>query len=185
MLPSRDDALALLRTHTKNENLIKHMLAVEAATRAYAIKLDENPDLFGLTGLLHDMDYEKHPTPEEHPLVAVGILDDLGYPEEMLQAIKAHAPYLGVPHESVLDKTLFACDELTGFIVAVALIRPSKSLSDLKISSVTKKMKQSGFARGVSREDIHTGAEELGQSLNDHIGFVIDAMRGISDDLGL
>ena len=184
-LPDRQEAFDLLCEHTENPNLIKHMVAVEGALRAYAEKFGEDPNLWGLTGLLHDFDYEKHPTPEEHPMFGIGILTERGYPNEMLHAIKAHAPYLGVPRESVLDKTLFACDELTGFIVAVTLMRPSKSLSDLKVSSVTKKMKQAGFARGVSREDIRTGAEVLEIPLDDHIAFVIDAMRGISDDLGL
>ena len=153
--------------------------------RAYAEKYGEDPDLWGLTGLLHDFDYEKHPTPAEHPMVGIGILTELGYPEEILHAIKGHAPYLGVPRESRLDKALFACDELSGFIVAVTLMRPSKSLADLKVSSVKKKMKQAGFARAVSREDITVGAEELGVPLDEHIAFLIEAMRTISDDLGL
>ena len=134
-LPDRQEAYDLLCEYTKNPNLIKHMLAVEAAMRAYAIRFGENTDLWGLTGLLHDFDYEKHPNPEEHPMVGIGILTEKGYPEEMLQAIKAHAPYLGVPRHTMLDKALVACDELTGFIVVVALIRLSKSLSDLKASS--------------------------------------------------
>lgn len=181
----RSDAFDLLQRHTQNENLIKHMLAVEAALIAYARKFDEDENLWGITGLLHDFDYEKHPTPDEHPKVGIGILGELGYPEALLHAIKAHAPYLGVPRESLLDKTLFACDELTGFVVAVALIRPSKSLSDLKVSSVTKKLNQAGFARAVSRSDIQQGAEELGVEFNDHIAFVIDAMKKISDRLDL
>lgn len=181
----RQAAYDLLCEHTENENLIKHMLAVEAAMRAYAEKYGEDADLWGITGLLHDFDYEKHPTPEEHPMVGIGILTELGYPEEMLHAIKGHAPYLGVPRESLLDRALFACDELTGFIVAVTFMRPSKSLSDLKVSSVKKKMKQAGFARAVSRDDIRMGAEELGVDLDDHIAFVIDAMRRIAPQLGL
>ena len=181
----RSDAFDLLQRHTQNENLIKHMLAVEAALIAYARKFDEDENLWGITGLLHDFDYEKHPTPDEHPMVGIGILEEIGYPEALLHAIKAHAPYLGVARESLLDKTLFACDELTGFIVAVALMRPSKSVSDLKVSSVTKKLKQAGFARAVSRSDIQQGAEELGVELNGHIAFVIDAMKKISDRLGL
>lgn len=184
-LPIRQGAYDLLCEHTENANLIKHMLAVEATLRAYAEKLGEDQDLWGITGLLHDFDYEKHPTPEEHPMFGIGILTEKGYPEEMLHAIKAHAPYLGVPRESQLDITLFACDELSGFIVAVALMRPSKSLADLKVSSVKKKMKTAGFARAISRQDIQTGADELGISLENHIAFVIDAMRGISDELAL
>ena len=182
---SRAAAFELLKTHTQNENLIKHMLAVEAALIAYARKFGEDELLWGITGLLHDFDYEKHPTSEEHPMAGIGILEDLNYPTALLHAIKAHAPYLGVPRESLLDKALFASDELTGFIVAVALMRPSRSLADLKVSSVTKKLKQTGFARGVNREDIATGAEEIGVPLNDHIAFVIDAMKEISNDLGL
>jgi putative nucleotidyltransferase with HDIG domain len=184
-LPDRQEAFDLLCEHTENPNLVKHMLAVEAVLRAHAEKVSEDPDLWGLTGLLHDFDYEKHPSPEEHPMFGIGILTELGYPEEMLHAIKAHAPYLGVPRESPLDKALFACDELSGFIVAVALMRPSKSLADLKVSSVKKKMKSAGFARAVSREDIQTGADELGISLEDHIAFVIEAMKSISNELGL
>ena len=170
---NRSDAFELLRTHTQNENLVKHMLAVEAALRAYALKFEEDETLWGITGLLHDFDYEKHPTPDEHPEVGIEILEGLGYPEALLHAIRAHAPYLGVPRDSLLDRTLFACDELAGFIVAVALMRPSKSLTDLNVSSVTKKLKQAGFARAVSRDDIRVGAEELGIDLNDHIAFVI------------
>ena len=182
---NRDDAFALLTEHTENINLIKHMLAVEAAMRAYARKFGRDENLWGITGLLHDFDYEKHPTPEEHPMFGVAILEEKGYPEAMIHAIKAHAPYLGVPRESLLDKALFAVDELTGFIVAVTLMQPTKKLADLKVSSVRKKIKQKGFARNVSREDIIVGAEELGIELDDHIAFVRDAMNDISDDLGL
>ena len=182
---NRDDAFALLTEHTENINLSKHMLAVEAAMRAYARKFGRDENLWGITGLLHDFDYEKHPTPEEHPMFGVAILEEKGYPEAMIHAIKAHAPYLGVPRESLLDKALFAVDELTGFIVAVTLMQPTKKLADLKVSSVLKKIKQKGFARNVSREDIIVGAEELGIELADHIAFVRDAMNNISDDLGL
>jgi putative nucleotidyltransferase with HDIG domain len=184
-LPSRDEAFQLLCDHTRNPNLIKHMLAVEAAMRAYARRFGQNEDLWGITGLLHDFDYEKHPTPEEHPMFGVRILEEKGYPEEMIHAIKAHATYLGVPRESLLDKALFAVDELTGFIVAVTLMQPSRKLADLKVSSVRKKLKQKGFARTVSREDIQTGVEELGIPREEHIAFVIEAMAGIADDLGL
>ncbi len=184
-LPSRHAAFNLLCEHTENPNLIKHMLAVEVCMRAYAVKSDADPDLWGITGLLHDFDYEKHPTPDEHPMFGIAILTELGYPEEMIHAIKGHAPYLGVARESPLDKALFACDELSGFIVAVTLMRPSKSLSDLKVSSVKKKMKQAGFARGVSREAIRTGADELEIPIEDHIAFCINAMQSVSDALGL
>lgn len=184
-LPSRDDALKLLHEHTDNPNLIKHMLAVEAAMGAYACKFSEDEDLWRITGLIHDFDYEKHPSPEEHPMVGIGILQEAGWPVEVLNAIKGHAPYLGVARESLLDKALFAVDELTGFLVAVALTRPSKKLADVAVSSVKKKMKQSGFARNVSRDDIRLGAEELGVDLDEHIAFVAAAMCGISEDLGL
>ena len=182
---NRDDAMALLKAHTKSGNLIKHMLAVEAAMRAYARKFGEEEDLWGITGLLHDFDYEKHPTPEEHPMFGVRILKEKGYPEEMIHAVKAHATYLGVLRDSLLDKALFAVDELTGFIVAVVLMQPTRKLTDLKISSVLKKMKQKGFARNVSRGDIRTGAGELGIPLEEHVAFVTEAMADISDDLGL
>ena len=184
-LPTRDEALNLLRTHTENENLIKHMLAVEAAMRAWARKLGENEELWGLTGLLHDFDYEQHPTPEEHPMFGIRILQEKRFPEEMIHAIEAHANYLGIPRTSNLDKALFAVDELTGFIVAVTLMQPTRKLADLKVSSVRKKMKQKGFARNVNREDIEGGAAKMDISLNDHIAFVADAMQGISDELGL
>ena len=182
---NHDDAFALLTTHTKNPNLIKHMLAVEAAMRAHARKFGEDEELWGMTGLLHDFDYEKYPSPEEHPMFGVAILQEQGYPETLIHAIKAHAPYLGVPRESLLDKALFAVDELTGFIVAVTLMQPTKKLADLKVSSVRKKMKQKGFARNVSRDDIQMGAEELDMPLEDHIAFVRDAMNEIADELGL
>ena len=184
-IPSRDEAFQLLCEHTRNPNLIKHMLAVEAAMRAYARSFGQDEDLWGITGLLHDFDYEKHPDPEEHPMVGVGILTEKGYPPEVLHAIKSHATYLGVPRDSLLDKALFAVDELTGFIVAVTLMQPSRKLADLKTSSVRRKLKQKGFARAVSREDIHAGATELGVDMDDHIAFVRDAMAGIARELGL
>ena len=184
-LPNRDEAFQLLCEHTRNPNLIKHMLAVEAAMRAYARSFGQDEDLWGITGLLHDFDYEKHPDPEEHPMVGVGILSDKGYPPEVLHAIKSHATYLSVPRNSLLDKALFAVDELTGFIVAVTLMQPSRKLADLKTSSVRRKLKQKGFARAVSREDIHTGALELGVDMDEHIAFVRDAMAGIAQELGL
>ena len=183
--PSREEAFDLLRAHTENGNLIKHMLAVEAAMRAYARKYSEDEHLWGITGLLHDFDYEKHPTAEEHPMFGVRILEEQGYPEPLIHAIKAHAPYLGVARAELLDRALFAVDELTGFIVAVTLMQPSRKLADLKVSSVMKKMKQKGFARNVNRDDIVTGAEELGVPLEEHVAFVAQAMADISDDLGL
>lgn len=182
---NRDDAMALLREYTKNENLIKHMLAVEAAMRAYARKYGEDEEMWGITGLLHDFDYERWPSLEDHPLKGAEILQDKGYPEEVIYAIKSHNTLLGLPRKSLMDKTLFAVDELTGFITAVALVRPSKSLKEVEVKSVQKRMKDKAFARGVNREDIIQGAAELGVDLDEHIAFVIEAMRGIAKELGL
>jgi putative nucleotidyltransferase with HDIG domain len=184
-LPDREEAMALLREHTQNENLVKHMLAVEGCMRAHARRLGEDEDLWGITGLLHDFDYENHPTPEEHPMFGVRIMEERGYPEEMIHAVKAHAVYLEVARESPLDKALFAVDELTGFVVAVALMQPSRKLADLKVKSVLKKMKQKGFARNVNRDDIRTGADELEMPLEEHVAFVVEAMTQIADELGL
>jgi len=179
----RDQALKLLREYIKNENLVKHGLAVEAAMRAYAQRFGEDEELWGITGLLHDFDYEKYP--EEHPLRGAAILEERGYPEELIHAIKAHADSTGVLRESLLDKTLFAVDELTGLIVATALVQPGRSLGEVKVKSVRKKMKDRSFARGVSREEIARGAEELGVELDEHIGVVLQAMQGIAAELGL
>jgi len=179
----RDQALKLLREYTKNENLVKHGLAVEAAMRAYARRFGEDEELWGITGLLHDFDYEKYP--EEHPLKGAKVLEELGYPEEVVHAIKAHSDSTRVPRESLLDKTLFAVDELTGLIVATALVQPGRSLAEVKVKSVRKKMKDRSFARGVSREDIVKGAEELGVELDEHIGMVLEAMQEIAAALGL
>lgn len=179
----REEALRLLREYTKNENLIKHGLAVEAAMRAYARRFGEDEELWAITGLLHDFDYERFP--EEHPLRGAAILEERGYPEEVVYAIKAHADHTGLERKSLLDKALFAVDELTGMIVAVALVRPSKKLAEVTVSSVKKKMKDRSFARGVNREDIVRGAAELGVELDEHIGVVLEAMQGIADELGL
>lgn len=189
MVPSREQALATMHEYTENPNLRRHMYAVEAAMRAYARKLGEDESLWGVTGLLHDFDYERWPNDEhkaddEHPTTGVAILRERGYPEEMLRAILGHADYTGVPRESRMAKTLFAVDELTGLITACALVRPN-GLEDLKVKSVTKKMKDSSFARGVNREDVRRGAEELGVDFAEHVQLVIDAMRGIQDELGL
>lgn len=186
---NRDDALALMHEYTKNENLRRHMYAVEAAMRAYARKHGEDEELWGVTGLLHDFDYERWPNDErraddKHPSNGVGILREKGYPEEMLQAILGHCEYTGVPRESLMAKTLFAVDELTGLLTACALVRPT-GISDLKVKSVKKKLKDASFARGVKREDVNKGAEELGVELSDHIQRVIGAMREIQDELGL
>ncbi len=186
---SRDDALALMREYTENENLRRHMYAVEAAMRAYARKLGEDEELWGITGLLHDFDYERWPNPEhrpdqEHPTTGVAILREKGYPEELCRAILGHAEYTGVPRDSLLAKALYAVDELTGFITACALVRPN-GISDLRVKSVKKKLKDAAFARGVSRDEIQKGAAELGVDPDEHIQLVIDAMREIEDELGL
>jgi putative nucleotidyltransferase with HDIG domain len=189
-LPSRDDALALVHEYTASESLRAHMLSVEAAMRAYAARFGEDPERWGLTGLLHDFDYERfpnnaHSATEEHPAQGVRILREHGYPEDMLQAILGHATYCGVSRETTMAKALFAVDELTGLITASALVRPSKSVLDLDGRSVRKKMKDKGFARGVSREDVLQGASELGVELDEHIQFVIEAMRPVADSIGL
>jgi putative nucleotidyltransferase with HDIG domain len=189
-IPARADALALLHEYTASDSLRKHMLAVEAAMRAYAAKWSEDADRWGLAGLMHDFDYEKwpnasHAADAEHPAEGVRLLRSRGYPEDVLQAILGHATYTGVKRESRMAKALFAVDELTGLITAAALVRPSKSVLDLEASSVKKKMKDKAFARGVSREDVTSGAEEIGVPLDDHITFVIGAMRGVAPSLGL
>lgn len=181
---TRDEALALQAEWVSNDNLRKHMLAVATCCRAYAVKLGEDPDLYEIVGLLHDFDYERHPTPEEHPFVGVEELRRRGVDEVICHAILAHADYSGVPRESNLDRVLYACDELSGFIVAVALMRPGK-LEGMEPSSVRKKMKAKAFAAGVNREDIVRGAEELGVDLNEHIAFCIAALSGVAGELGL
>lgn len=179
----REEALALLREYTKNENLVKHGLAVEAAMRAYARRFGEDEEKWGITGLLHDFDYEMFP--DEHPLRGAAILEERGYPEDVIYAIKAHADHTGLERKSLLDRALFAVDELTGMIVAVALVRPSKRLAEVTVRSVLKKMKDKSFARGVNREDLRRGAEELGIPLEEHIGVVLEAMQAIAPQLGL
>ena len=169
---------------TESDSLRKHMLAVEAAMRAYARRFGEDEDKWGATGLLHDMDYEKHPTPAEHPMVGVRELEKRGYPEDVIEAIKGHADYLDVPRDTPMAKSLYAVDELSGFIVAVALMRPDR-LEGLKAKSVKKKMKQKSFAAAVNRDDITRGAEELGVDLDEHIEFVAGALRERADTLGL
>lgn len=181
---NRDDAWELMCEWTESESLRKHMLAVETAMRAYARQFGEDEEKWGVTGLLHDMDYEKHPTPAEHPMVGVRELERRGYPEEVLKAIKGHADYLDVPRETQMAKTLYAVDELSGFITACALVRP-EGLEGLKAKSVKKKMKQKSFAASVNREDIVRGAEELSVDLNEHIEFVAAAMRENAGSLGL
>lgn len=182
---NREDALSLLKEYTKNENLIKHALAVEVAMKTYAKKYGEDENKWAIVGLLHDFDYEKYPTEEEHPLKGSEILKERGYPEDVRYAILCHANYLGLERKSLMDKTLPAVDELTGLIVAVALVRPNKKLSEVKVKSVKKKMKDKAFARQVSREDIINGAKLMNTDLDTHIEIVLNAMKEISDELGL
>ncbi|MDZ7288899.1 MAG: HDIG domain-containing protein [candidate division KSB1 bacterium] len=182
---TRDQAYALMCEWTQNENLRKHMLAVEAAMRFYAHKFGEDEEKWAVVGLLHDMDYEKHPTKEEHPYQTVKLLRERGEPEEIIRAILAHADYTGVKAEAPMEKTILAVDELCGFITAVALVRPNKSLMEVEVSSVKKKMKDKAFARQVNREDILRGAALLGISLEEHIANVLEAMKNVAPELGL
>ncbi|HMG00617.1 MAG TPA: HD domain-containing protein [Gemmatimonadaceae bacterium] len=189
-LPSRAETLALMHEYTASESLRKHMLAVEGAMRAYAQKFGEDEERWGTAGLVHDFDYERFPNnshspTEEHPSEGVRVLRSKGYPEDILQAILGHAHYTNTPRESKMAKTLFAVDELTGLITATALVRPTKSVHEVDARSVRKKMKDKAFARGVSREDVVNGANELGVDLDEHITFVIAAMQARSADLGL
>ncbi len=181
---NRDEALTLLKEYTKSDALLKHMYAVEAAMRAYAKKFGEDEEKWAITGLLHDFDYERYPTAPDHPMKGSEILKEKGYPEDVRRAILGHATYSGVPRDTQMAKVLYACDELCGFISAVAVIRPNK-IADLEVSSVKKKMKDKGFARNVSREDITQGTAELGIPLDEHIKFVIEAMKAIAPELGL
>ena len=181
----RNHAWGLLCEYTQSESLRKHMLAVEACMRAYARKFGEDENKWGITGLLHDFDYEKYPTPAEHPFVGNKILEERGYPEEVRRAILSHADYSGVKRESRMEKALYACDEVSGFITASALVKPNKSLAEVEAKSVRKKMKDKAFARSVNRDDIINGAADLGVDLEEHIAFCIEAMKGIAVELGL
>lgn len=184
-IPNRDEAFELLNQYTKNGNLIKHALAVEAAMRRYAAIYEEDEALWGVTGLLHDFDYEMYPSLDDHPFKGAEILRSLEYDDVLIDAILSHANHTGVPRETRMQKALFAVDELCGLITAVALVRPSKRIADVEVKSVKKKMKDKAFARTVNREDIRAGCEDLGVGLDEHIGNVLDAMRTISADLGL
>ena len=186
-MPTRNDAYILVATHVKSDNLRKHMLSVEAAMRAYAHKYQEDPELWGMAGLLHDCDYEEYPDLHEHTQVATNWLREGGYDERIIYAILAHNDLNQATHprHNLMSKALYACDEVTGMITATALVRPNKSIMGLEASSVRKKMKTKGFAAGVNREDLTRGAEELGIDLNEHITFVIQAMAGIADQIGL
>ena len=181
----REEALAIVRAYVKNENLVRHMLAVEAAMRFYAEKLNDDEETWGLTGLLHDFDWEIHPTLEEHPQAGAPILRERGVPEEIVRAILSHADHTGVPRQTQMEKALFACDEITGLVTAVALVRPSRSLHDLKVSSVKKKWKDKAFAAGANRDEIAQSAEEFGVELWLHVDNVIQAMRRIAPELDL
>jgi putative nucleotidyltransferase with HDIG domain len=182
---SRDEAYALMTEYTQSESLRKHMLAVEAAVRGYARHFGEDEEDWGVVALLHDFDYERYPDPENHPFRGVEILKARGYPDWVTRAILSHADYSGVPRESRLEKTLYACDEMSGFVTAAALVRPSKSVLDLEAASVIKRMKDKAFARAVSRDDLKRGAEELGLPLDQHITNVIAFLRDRADSLGL
>ena len=187
---SRADALDLMHEYTPSDALRKHMYAVEAAMRAYARKYGEDEEPWGVVGILHDFDYERWPNPdhsptEEHPSEGSKILAARGYPEQLRRAILGHASYTGVPRDTLLAKVLYAVDELCGFLVACALVRPSRSLADLEVSSVKKKLKDKAFARGVNRDEVRQGAEELGVQLDEHIRFVIEALRPGERELGL
>jgi len=187
-MPDRNDAWELLCEYTKGDSLRKHALAVEAAMRACATHYggpDGEVDEWGLVGLLHDFDYEMFPTPDQHPFTGSNILCGRGYPDRIIRAILGHATYTGVPRDTLMARALFATDELCGFLVACALVRPSKSLDDMEVPSVKKKLKDKAFARSVNREDIHQGVAELGVTLDEHIRFVIDALRPIQEDIGL
>jgi putative nucleotidyltransferase with HDIG domain len=189
-MPTRDEAWALLCEYTQSESLRKHMLAVEACVRAYARKNKADEETWGLAALLHDFDYERWPNSDhsadrEHPAEGAKILREKGYSEEIIRAILSHADYTGVARETPLEKTLFACDELAGFLTACSYVRPSKSIFDLESSSVKKRMKDKAFARGVSRDDVINGAQQLGVPVDEHIAFCIEAMRAEADALGL
>ena len=181
----RNQAWSLLCEFTQSESLRKHMLAVESCMRAYARKFGEDENKWAITGLLHDFDYEKYPTPAEHPFVGNKILEERGYPDDVRRAILSHADYSGVERESLMEKTLYACDEISGFITASALVKPNKSLAEVEAKSVRKKMKDKAFARSVNRDDIIHGAADLGVDLEEHIAFCIEAMKGIARELGL
>ncbi len=187
---NRAEALELMHEYTQSDALRKHMYAVEAAMRAYANKYGEDEEKWGIVGVLHDFDYERYPNherspTEEHPSTGVKILRERGYPDDVCEAILGHGEYTGVPRISLMAKTLYAVDELCGFLNACALVRPSKSLNDLKVKSVKKKLKDKGFARAVNREEIRQGAEEAGLSFDEHVLFVIEALRPVEKSLGL
>ncbi len=181
----RDAALALLNEHVQNDSLRKHCLAVEIVMRAYARKYGEDEELWGAAGLLHDHDYEEYPDAENHPFVGARRLQELGYPPELTDAILAHADYSGVPKDRPIRVALYAADEIAGFVMAVARVRPNKTLAEVDVRSVRKKLKDKAFAAAINREDIERGAQELGVPLDEHIAFVIEALQGEAERLGL
>ena len=184
-LPPRDEILALLHEHTEGAGLRKHALAVECAMRAYAGRFGGDPEVWGATGLIHDFDYEKHPTPEDHPRFGCGILRERGYPEPVIEAILGHASYTGTPRATPMAKALFAVDELCGLITATALVQPTKKLDEVSPDSVMKKLRTKSFARSVNRDEIEQGARELGVPLEEHVAFVLSALRAGAGALGL
>jgi putative nucleotidyltransferase with HDIG domain len=181
----RQAAWDLLCEYTKTDPLRKHALAVEAAMRAYAGKFGGDEEQWGIVGLLHDFDYEAHPNPEEHPVKGAEIMRQRGWPEEIIYAVMCHADYLGLERKTPMDRAIYAVDELTGLIIAVALVRPSKSIQEVDVKAVRKKMKDKSFARAVNREDITNGADQLGVDLEEHIDFVIEALKPVANDLGI
>jgi putative nucleotidyltransferase with HDIG domain len=183
--PTREDAWALLREFTDNPSLIKHALGVEAAMRAYARHFGEDEEAWGIIGLVHDFDYQQNPTEETHLHVGCRILRERGWPEAWVRAVASHADYMGVPRDTLMARALFAVDELSGFLSAAALVRPDKAIAEVQVKSVKKKLKDKAFARGVNRDDVYRGAEELGVGLDEHIAFVRDAMATIADQLEL
>ena len=182
---TREEAYQLLTEYTKSDSLRKHALAVEALMRAYARKFGEDENKWGLVGLLHDFDYEKYPNLEDHPLKGAEILKEKGYPDDVIYAIKAHGEHIKLPRNSLMDKTLFAVDDLSGLLIAAALVQPNKTIHTVTAQSVKKKMKDKAFARSVKRENIQTGAEELGVELGEHIAFCIEALKIVAKDIGL
>ena len=181
----RQAALKLLQENTQKDGLLKHAYAVESVMRAYAKKFNQDEEKFGIVGLLHDFDYEKYPSPDQHPEVGSQILQEHGYTDDVIYAILSHAEYLGLARESLMDKTLFSVDELVGFITAVTLVRPNKDIAEVKVSSVKKKLKDKRFASSVDREHIQIGVQELGVELDEHIAFIIESMESVADLLGL
>jgi len=182
---NREHTLEFLSQHVKTEVLMKHLFAVEAAMRGYARKYGEEEEQWGIAGLLHDFDWEICPTPEDHPNFGAQILRDHGYPEEMVRAVLTHGDHTGIPRESLMEHTLYAVDELSGFIRAVTLVRPSKSLNDVAPASVRRKMRDKNFAKDVNRDDIVRGAEELGVDLDEHIAFVVESMKAVAERIDL